>query len=84
MNNLAFIDGQNLHIGTTMSENPWKIDLFKFRVYLERKYHVTQAYYFLGNVQDVNQDLYEKIQKAGFLLMFRQHSPAMLGKNKIS
>ena len=62
--------------------NPWVIDLARFRVYLEQKYHVTKAYYFLGFVQDTNQDLYEEIQKAGFVLIFREHNPAMLGKKK--
>ncbi len=82
MSNLAFVDGQNLHMGTTLGDHPWKIDLSKFRIYLEKKYSVKEAYYFLGYVQDTNQELYEKIQKAGFILVFRQHNPAMLGKKK--
>lgn len=81
--NLAFIDGQNLHMGTAKRENnPWKIDLGRFRVYLERKYHVDKAYYFLGYVQETNQELYEEIQNAGFVLVFREHNPAMIGKKK--
>lgn len=81
-NNLAFIDGQNLHMGTTSSDKPWKVDLSKFRIYLEKKYNVTEAYYFLGYVQEVNQELYSEIQKAGFILVFRQHNTAMIGKKK--
>ena len=82
-NNFAFIDGQNLFMGTAKREvDPWKIDLARFRVYLECKYNVNSAYYFLGYVQETNQELYEEIQKAGFVLIFRQHSPAMLGKKK--
>ena len=81
--NYAFIDGQNLHMGTAKREvDPWKIDLARFRVYLEKKYNVTKAYYFLGFVQEENQDLYEEIQAAGFVLIFREHNPAMLGKKK--
>jgi uncharacterized LabA/DUF88 family protein len=81
--NCAFIDGQNLHMGTAKREvDPWKINLARFRVYLERKYKVKDAYYFLGYVQETNQDLYEEIQKAGFVLVFREHNPAMLGKKK--
>ena len=34
--NLAFIDGQNLHLGTTLSESHWEINLYKFRIYLEK------------------------------------------------
>jgi len=81
--NYGFIDGQNLHMGTAKSSyNPWKIDLLRFRVYLEQKYNVSKAYYFLGYVQEDNQELYEEIQNAGFLLMFREHNPAMMGKKK--
>ena len=37
--NIAFIDGQNLHIGTAKRKvDPWEIDLVRFRVYLEQKY----------------------------------------------
>lgn len=81
--NYAFIDGQNLHMGTAKMEvDPWKIDLARFRVYLEKKYNVGKAYYFLGFVQDENNDLYEEIQKAGFILLFREYNSAMVGKKK--
>jgi len=82
MDNIAFIDGQNLHMGTTMSADKWKINLAKFYIYLQKKYGVNTAYYFLGFVQDKHQDLYEEIQKAGFILMFKQHNPAMIGTKK--
>ncbi|MFA6158008.1 MAG: NYN domain-containing protein [Candidatus Paceibacterota bacterium] len=77
------MDGQNLYMGTAKREvDPWKIDLARFRVYLEEKYHVTEAYYFLGFVQNEHDDLYDEIQHAGFILKFREHNPAMLGKKK--
>ena len=83
MKNIAFIDGQNLYMGTAKREiDPWEIDLTRFRVYLREKYNVDEACYFLGYVQDENQDLYEEIQKAGFILTFREHNPAMIGKKK--
>ena len=82
MCNLAFIDGQNLYISTTQSEFPWKVDLVKFRVYLKYKYKVKKAYYFLGYLKDSCQWLYEEIQSAGFILVFRQHSQCMLGVKK--
>ena len=70
-------------MGTAKRENnPWIIDLARFRVYLEQKYDVSKAYYFLGYVQEENQELYEEIQNAGFLLKFREHNPAMIGKKK--
>lgn len=37
-NNLVFIDGQNLHLGT--AQNGWKVDFKKFRIYLKDKYGV--------------------------------------------
>lgn len=81
--NYAFIDAQNLHMGTAKRTNsPWKIDLPRFRVYLRDKYHVTKAFYFLGFVQDKHESIYEEIQNAGFVLVFREHNPAMIGKKK--
>ena len=81
--NVAFVDGQNLYMGTTMHNDfSWKVDLGKFRIYLEKKYHVQRAYYFLGYVNEKYQDLYSEIQEAGFVLIFRQHTSAMMGKKK--
>lgn len=84
MQNIAYIDGQNLFMGTTKRIPPWKIDLTKLRVYLEKKYSVSKAYYYLGVVQDGEryESLYEEIQSAGFILVFREHNSAMLGKKK--
>lgn len=82
MKNLAFIDGQNLYMGTKSSPNPWKVNLERFRIYLNKKYNVEKAYYFLGYVQEENQELYEEIQNAGFILIFKEHNSAMLGKKK--
>ena len=81
-NNLAFIDGQNLYLGTTTGKNKWIVDLAKFRIYLNRKYKVEKAYYFLGCVNDAYQNLYDEIQEAGFILKFREHNTVMLGKKK--
>lgn len=82
MGNTAFIDGQNLYMGTKLSDFPWKINLFKFRIYLKEKYNVLNAYYFIGFFQEENRDLYEDIQKAGYILNFKQHNPLMVGKKK--
>jgi uncharacterized LabA/DUF88 family protein len=83
LKNLAFIDGQNLYMNTAKKEkNSWQIDLARFFVYLQKKYNVDKAYYHLGYVQPENNDLYEEIQKAGFILLFRLHNPAMVGKKK--
>ncbi|HCI04763.1 TPA: hypothetical protein DEW47_02155 [Patescibacteria group bacterium] len=62
-NNIAFIDGQNLHLGT-MQDN-WKIDHAKLRMYLKDKYKINEAYYVLGYVNEEEQKLYSNLQKAG-------------------
>jgi uncharacterized LabA/DUF88 family protein len=84
MSNIAYIDGQNLFMGTTKSSSPWVVDLVRLRVYLEKKYDVSKAYYYLGFVQDGSkfESLYERIQSAGFILVFREHNSAMLGTKK--
>lgn len=84
MNNYAYIDGQNLHLGTSKADNVWNVDLAKFRIYLREKYQVEKAFYFLGYVQEGQkiEHLYEKIQSAGFILQFRQHNSAMVGTKK--
>ncbi|MCL2451828.1 NYN domain-containing protein [Candidatus Saccharibacteria bacterium] len=78
--NQAFIDGQNLYMNT--KSHGWKIDLARFRVYLREKYNVDAAYYFLGAVYNEQEKLYETIQKAGFILVFREHNQSMIGKKK--
>ncbi len=78
--NLAFIDGQNLHLGTT--QNGWKIDLRKFRIYLKDKYRVDEAYYFLGYVSEEQQNLYQNLQRSGFIVLFKEHSSGLKGEKK--
>lgn len=78
--NIAFIDGQNLHLWTT-SEN-WKVDFQKFRVYLKEKFDVDEAYIFLWFINDEYQDMYRKIQKSWFILEFRDHNAHMAGSKK--
>ena len=41
-NNLAFVDGQNLYMGTTTENPSWKINLAKFKTYLQTKYGVDE------------------------------------------
>jgi uncharacterized LabA/DUF88 family protein len=68
--------------GNNKSEYSWEIDLARFREYLSRKYNVGKVFYYLGYVQDSFEELYVEIQSAGFILVFRQHNPAMLGLKK--
>ncbi len=68
MNNFAFIDAQNVHLG--IKSLGWELDWGRFRVYLRDKYKVTEAYLFIGYLSD-NQKLYEYLQKVGFILIFK-------------
>lgn len=74
--NIAFIDWQNLHLWTTSED--WKVDFKRFRIYLKDKFKIDEAYIFLWFVNDEHQRMYRKIQKAWFMLEFREHNTNML------
>lgn len=77
MINRAYIDGQNLHIGTTHTKPSWQIDHFRFRRYLRERFNIDEAYYYIGYMQPGNQKLYTNLQRAGFILHFREHNESM-------
>ena len=71
--NYAFIDGQNLHLGTAKSEiDPWMIDLAKFKIYLKDKYNISRIYYFLWYVHDDNTTLYTRLQELWYIVVFKK------------
>lgn len=72
--NQAFVDGQNLFLGTTRAKEAWKIDLFRFREYLYKRYKISKAYYFLGVYDENFKALYRDIFEAGFKIVFRAHN----------
>ena len=78
--NIAFIDGQNLYLGT--KEIDLNIDFKRFRIYLKDKYKIDEAYYFLGFIKDSENELYSNLQKAGFIVIFKEHSELMAGNKK--
>lgn len=101
--NLAFVDAQNLHFGTTKCNfcakklnitiqeiklsdcicgSGWEVNLSKFRIYLKENYDVAEAYYVLGYLQNENDELYQEIQKAGFIVMFKEHHALAKSKKK--
>lgn len=80
VNNIAFIDAQNLHLGTNF-EN-WKIDFKKFRIYLKDKFNIKEAYFFLWFLDEKEQELYKNVQKAWFIVEFREHTSHMKWKKK--
>lgn len=68
-NNYAFIDGQNLNLSTR--EMGWLLHERMFRVYLDEKYGVTKAYYFIGYVES-NQALYTALKAKGYVLVHKK------------
>lgn len=71
-NNFAFIDGQNLYLGT-LKGHSFKIDYNKFRKYLSDKYHVSRAYIFLGYLNGM-EPLYKSLQEVGYIVI---HKPIL-------
>jgi uncharacterized LabA/DUF88 family protein len=67
-NNYAFIDSQNLNLGT--QRMGWKLDWRKFRKMLRDKHDVTQAYMFIGYMSE-NESLYEYMHELGFLVVLK-------------
>jgi len=67
-NTYAFIDSQNLNLGT--QRMGWKLDWRKFRQFLRDKYGVTQAYTFIGYMSE-NEQLYEYMHELGYLVVLK-------------
>lgn len=68
MKNYAFIDSQNVNLA--IKRQGWSLDFKKFRVYLADKYRVEKVFLFIGYL-DGNSLLYEFLQEAGFILIFK-------------
>jgi uncharacterized LabA/DUF88 family protein len=81
-NNLCFIDGQNLYIGTKLEETPWNIDFKKLRKYLKKKYKIKKAYYYIGYKNNLNQDIYSKLKNYDYQIVFKNHISSMISKKK--
>jgi uncharacterized LabA/DUF88 family protein len=64
----AFIDSQNLNVGTQKSG--WKMDWRKFRKFLADEYGVTKAFMFIGYIPE-NEDLYEQMHQAGYAVVLK-------------
>lgn len=78
-NNYAFIDSQNLNLSIQNLE--WKLDFARFRVYLREKYGVTKAFLFIEYV-DGNEGLYQSLQEAGYICIFKPTLVYKDGKTK--
>lgn len=70
-NNYAFVDGQNLYIGTK-HEN-WSINYGRLSIYLKDKYKVTKIFYFWGYYREENKSVYKKLANLDFIQIFKEH-----------
>jgi uncharacterized LabA/DUF88 family protein len=68
-NNVAYIDGANLYSG--LKTLGWRLNYDRFRVWLNEKYSVKQAYLFIG-MMPKNKDLYTSLQEQGYTLVFKE------------
>ncbi len=59
----------------------WELDYKRFRIYLKEKYNIEIAYLFIGYIPE-NQDLYDSLQKYGYILKFKPVLPDKDGKHK--
>lgn len=64
----AFIDSQNLNVGT--QKFGWKMDWQKFRRWLSDEHGVTKAYMFIGYVPEF-EALYEQMHDAGYMVVLK-------------
>jgi len=78
--NLAFIDGQNLY--TWIKKDWWKINLYKFRIYLKDKLKVSQALYYIWYYDPDFSDIYQDIRDAWFNVIFKQQTKKDISQKK--
>lgn len=86
----AFIDSQNLNLGTSKDlfnkkgkkiYRGWRLDFKKFRIYLSDKFRVSKAFLFVGYIKEYD-DLYKQLKSYGYQLIFKQTTKDDLGKPK--
>lgn len=85
----AFIDGQNLNLGTRndikkngkLIYKGWRLDFKKFRKYLSDKFRVDKAFYFLGYIKE-NEKLYTALRSYGYEIIFKSTVKDGSGKPK--
>jgi uncharacterized LabA/DUF88 family protein len=74
----AFIDAQNLNLGTSKDiirnekiiYKGWKLDFKLFFIYLKNKFLVNKAILFIGYIKE-NQKLYDSLNSFGYELVFK-------------
>lgn len=75
----AFIDSQNLNLGTkndlrddkgNIYYDGWEVDFKKFFFYIKTKLHVSKAFLFIGKIPKY-QGLYNYLSSIGYILIFK-------------
>lgn len=85
----AFIDSQNLNLGTSKDiykgkrkiYSGWKLDFKKFRKYLTDKFRVSKAFLFIGYIRQ-NEKLYKTLLSFGYEVVFKPTVKDGQGKPK--
>ena len=85
----AFIDSQNLNLGTSRdiykngkrTYKGWRLDFRKFRQYLTDKFRAKKAFLFIGYIRQ-NEALYKNLKSYGFKLVFKPTVKDNYGKPK--
>lgn len=85
----AFIDSQNLNLGTSKdiykNKKPvykgWKLDFKKFRRYLTDKFRVEKAFLFIGYIKQ-NENLYKILKSYKYNLIYKPTVKDNQGKPK--
>lgn len=85
----AFIDSQNLNLGTSKDiykgkkkiYQGWKLDFRRFRKYLADKFKVTKAILFIGFIPK-NKQLYYQLKTFGYDLIYKPTISDRYGKPK--
>ena len=85
----AFIDSQNLNLGTSkdlykgkkLIYKGWKLDFKKFRRYLTNKFKVEKAFLFIGYIKK-NWKLYKYLESCGYKLIYKPTTIDNQGKPK--
>ena len=78
--NSAFVDAQNLYLGT--KNEGWFVDHRKFCIFLEENYACDEIYLFIGNIRDEHANMYIELQRAGYILIFREHAKSSVSEKK--
>ena len=77
--NAAYVDGQNLNL--SVGHDNWGVDWRELVRYLREKYGVGTVYYFPGYRKRAQENMYGKMEQAGFTLVFKEYDEGQTSEN---